>query len=74
MQINKAAAKLVGIVATTYRSHAEHFAVEVISPVKRSVNILRDLFPFSGCQQGKERAGEIYSTHGEASRRKEETT
>jgi hypothetical protein len=73
MHINKAAAKLLVIVSTTYRSHAEYFAVEVISLVKRSLEVLRDLFPFSGCQQGKERAGEIYSTYGETSRRKEET-
>jgi hypothetical protein len=35
MQINKAAAKLVIIVSTTYRSCAEHFAVEVMCPVER---------------------------------------
>jgi hypothetical protein len=44
-----------------------------LSPVKISLNVLRDLCPFSGCQQGKERAGEIHSTHGETSRGEEET-
>jgi hypothetical protein len=37
------------------------------------LNEIRDLCPFSGGQQGKERAGEIHSTHGETSRREEET-
>jgi hypothetical protein len=73
MKLNMAATGLVVIVFTTYRLHDEHFAVEAISPVKRSSNVLRDLFPFSGCQQGKERAREIHSTHGETTRRKEET-
>lgn len=41
MQINKAAAKLVVIVSATYRSHAVHFAVELISPVKRFISFFR---------------------------------